>query len=263
MVKMRRTWKLSRLLCHILTGFILLVLTGALWFPYNPLIRKCMRWWLAKITDILNIEVELRGELPHEKDGAVLLIANHVSWIDVPVIGGQTPISFLAKTEIASWPLIGTLATRVGTLFIQRGSGDTELVSKTMAHTLKKNRSVLFFPEGTTSDGKGLKRFHRKLFQVCQHHDVTIQPLVLHYRSELDENPVPFLDDEEFVPHLWNIMGHKRLYAYVEALPAQTLDSERWPEQVGQIKRHMHETLQRRKRLQVVTAPELDAPLIV
>lgn len=263
MIIIRRVWRSSLLLCHLSTGFVLLVLSGAVWFPYNPLIRSSMRWWLARVTDILNIEVELNGKLPHEKDGAMLLIANHVSWIDVPVIGGQTPISFLAKMEIASWPLIGTLATRVGTLFIQRGSGDTEHVSKNMAHMLRKNRSVLFFPEGTTSDGKGLKRFHRKLFEVCHHHNVTIQPVVLHYRAEQENNPVPFLDDEDFVSHLWNLMGHKRLYASVEILPAQTLDSERFSEQVSQIKRHMHETLQRRKRLHVAAAPELEAPLTV
>lgn len=235
----RRLWRSSLMASHISSGLVLLVCTGAVWRPYNPAVRKTMQWWLGRVTRILNIEVQVQGQIPHEKEGAVLLVSNHVSWVDIPLIGGVTPISFLSKAEVAKWPLIGTLASKVGTLFIRRGSGDTDSVSKTIADTLRRNRSVLFFPEGTTTDGNSVKRFHSKLFRVCHHHDVTIVPVLVRYWSEEDRNPVPFIGDDEFTQHLWNMMGHKKLYASVDVLDPVTLSSEPLSQQVSQLEHTM------------------------
>lgn len=243
MATLRRLWRSSLMMTHISSGLALLVVTGAIWRPYTPVVRKTMQWWLRRVTDILNIEIVVHGELPHENDGSVLLVSNHVSWVDIPLIGGVTPISFLSKAEVASWPLIGTLASKVGTLFIQRGSGDTDRVAKTIADTLRRNRSVLFFPEGTTTDGTSIKRFHSKLFRVCQHHDVTVQPVVIRYWSEQSCNPVPFIGDDEFTGHLWNMMGHRKLFAEVHVLPAFALLSPSMSEQVARLEREMKQYL--------------------
>lgn len=239
MVILRRLWRSSLMVGHISSGLVLLVFTGAVWRPYNPAVRKTMQWWLGRIPRILNMEVQVRGQIPHENEGAVLLVSNHVSWVDIPLIGGVTPVSFLSKAEVAKWPLIGTLASKVGTLFIHRGSGDAEKVSRVIADTLKRNRSVLFFPEGTTTDGRTVKRFHGKLFKVCHHHDVTVVPVLVRYWSEQDHNPVPFIGDDEFTQHLWNMMGHKKLYASVDVLDAVKLSSTSLPQQVSQLEHTM------------------------
>lgn len=239
MAMIRRLWRSSLMVGHISSGLVLLVATGAVWRPYNPAVRKTMQWWLGRVTRILNIEVQLQGQIPHEKEGAVLLVSNHVSWVDIPLIGSVTPVSFLSKAEVAKWPLIGTLASKVGTLYIQRGAGNTDAVSRTIADTLRRNRSVLFFPEGTTTDGTSVKRFHSKLFKVCHHHPVKVLPVVVRYWSEEVENPVPFIGDDEFTQHLWNMMGHKKLYASVDVLEPMELTTDSLAQQVSDLEQRM------------------------
>ncbi len=239
MAMIRRLWRSSLMVGHISSGLVLLVATGAVWRPYNPAVRKTMQWWLGRVTRILNIEVQLQGQIPHEKEGAVLLVSNHVSWVDIPLIGSVTPVSFLSKAEVAKWPLIGTLASKVGTLYIQRGAGNTDAVSRTIADTLRRNRSVLFFPEGTTTDGTSVKRFHSKLFKVCHHHPVKVLPVVVRYWSEEDDNPVPFIGDDEFTQHLWNMMGHKKLYASVDVLEPMELTTDSLAQQVSELEQRM------------------------
>lgn len=261
MAMIRRLWRSSLMVGHISSGLVLLVATGAVWRPYNPAVRKTMQWWLGRVTRILNIEVQLQGQIPHEKEGAVLLVSNHVSWVDIPLIGSVTPVSFLSKAEVAKWPLIGTLASKVGTLFIQRGAGNTDAVSRTIADTLRRNRSVLFFPEGTTTDGTSVKRFHSKLFKVCHHHPVTVLPVVVRYWSEDDNNPVPFIGDDEFTQHLWNMMGHKKLYASVNVLPPVNLDASMMPQQVNQLEQAMRSLVERNALTPTTTRPQFDLSL--
>lgn len=244
MMTLRRVWRSALMLSHIFSGLVLLVATGAVWRPYNPAVRKSMQWWLGRVTRILNIEVQLQGQIPHENEGAVLLVSNHVSWVDIPLIGGVTPVSFLSKAEIAKWPLIGTLASKVGTLYIQRGAGKTDAVSRTIADTLRRNRSVLFFPEGTTTDGTSVKRFHSRLFKVRHYHPVKVLPVVVRYWSVDDNNPVPFIGEDEFTQHLWNLMGHKKLYASVDVLEAVELSTDSLSQQVGDIEQRMRAVIE-------------------
>lgn len=244
MVLVRRLWRSTLMVTHISSGLVLLVATGALWQPYNPLTRRTMQWWLGRVTRILNIETQLRGHIPHEQEGAVLLVSNHVSWVDIPLIGSVTPVSFLSKAEVAKWPVIGTLASKVGTLFIQRGAGNTESVSLAIADTLRRNKSVLFFPEGTTTDGKSLKRFHSKLFKVCHHHSVTLLPVVVRYGSDSDSNPIPFIGDDEFTQHLWNLMGHRKLYACIDVLAPVKLEAHTLTHQIAELEAAMRATVE-------------------
>lgn len=255
MMMARRLWRSTLMVGHISSGLVLLVFTGAVWRPYNPAVRKTMQWWLGRVTRILNIDVQLQGEIPHESEGAMLLVSNHVSWVDIPLIGGVTPISFLSKAEVAKWPLIGTLASKVGTLFIHRGAGNTDTVSRTIAETLQRNRSVLFFPEGTTTDGTSIKRFHSKLFKVCHHQPVTVLPVVVRYWAEDDNNPVPFIGDDEFTQHLWNMMGHKKLYAKVVVLEPVNLDADRMVQQVSQLEHAMRAVVERKSIAHTTAQP--------
>lgn len=241
---MRKLWRSTLMVTHISSGLVLLVITGAVWRPYTPVVRSTMRWWLGRVTRILNIEIQVNGEIPHENEGAVLLVSNHVSWVDIPLIGGVTPICFLSKAEVAKWPLIGTLASKVGTLFIQRGSGDADRVTHTMANALGNQRSVLFFPEGTTTDGSSVRRLHPRLFKVCHHLPVTVYPVVIRYWSDEDHNPLPFIDDDEFTQHLWRMMGHKKLYASLEVLPPIQLSKQHLRGQVRMIEARMRSVLE-------------------
>jgi 1-acyl-sn-glycerol-3-phosphate acyltransferase len=240
---LRRLWRTSLIVTHLSSGLVLLVVTGAVWRPHSALVRKTKKWWLSRIPEILGMQISVNGTLPQHDDQPLLLVSNHVSWIDIPLIGGVTPTCFISKAEVARWPVIGTLAAKAGTLFIRRGSGDTDTVALTMADTLKQRRSILFFPEGTTTDGSTLKRLHTKLFKVCQHHPVTVQPVVIRYWTLAGENPVPFIGDDEFTRHLWNMMGHPKLFASIKVLPRFQLEPETMYEQISRMENAMRNTL--------------------
>lgn len=240
---LRRLWRALLIAIHLTQGFGLLYRTGGHRHPFHPRVRDTMRRWYERMLHILNIEITVVGTFPHENEGAVMMISNHVSWVDVPLIGSQTPVNFLSKAEVAGWPLVGPLAARIGTLFIERGSGDTEHVMQSMAERLDNNLSVLFFPEGTTTDGKKLRRFHKKLFKVCHSTDVTVCPLLIHYHADGQQNPVPFVGDISFGNHFWTLLGHKRVKATVEVLPSVRLDPQAVAHQVRDIEQMMRERL--------------------
>lgn len=223
---MLKTLRALRLFNHILLGLVLLILTGAFWNNGTTLLKATKQWWLRRITRLLGMEIEIRGNFPEPMDTGLLFVSNHVSWLDIPVIGGLTRLNFLSKAEVRQWPLLGRLAQTTGTLFIQRGSGDSGRVAKQIADYLAEGRSVLFFPEGTTSDGSTLGRFHSRLFRTCEHIETRVCPVVIHYHVEgAEHNPVAFIGEDEFTSHLWQLLDHSRIRVTVAVLPARTVSA--------------------------------------
>jgi 1-acyl-sn-glycerol-3-phosphate acyltransferase len=240
---LQKVWRGLHMVLHLLLGVGQLFRAGGHREPFHPRVRSTVQGWYGRLLRILDVDVEVIGELPHEREGAVIMIANHISWVDIPLIGALTPVNFLSKAEVKDWPLVGPLAARIGTLFIYRGSGDTDHVMEAMAGHLNRNLSVLFFPEGTTTDGSKVRRFHKKLFKVCEAMPVRVCPLFIHYSAEGDVNPLPFVGDVGFGSHLWQLLGHRRLKATVEVLPAVDLDPELVGHQIRGIELAMREKL--------------------
>ncbi|HVL02307.1 MAG TPA: lysophospholipid acyltransferase family protein [Dongiaceae bacterium] len=246
-----RTFKAVRLFNHILLGLVLLVLTGAVWNNRTRLLKATKQWWLGRTTRLLGMEIELIGEFPTPPgDVGFLLVSNHVSWTDIPVIGSLSRINFLSKAEVKNWPLVGRLANTTGTLFIQRGAGNTDGVSRQIADSIAQGRSVLFFPEGTTSDGRSVGRFHRKLFRTCEHVHTQVLPLAIHYEVDgLDQetldaqyagsNPVAFIGDDEFTQHIWRLLSFSKVKGKVAVLPPRTLDMSCLEQEVNAIRREI------------------------
>lgn len=240
---LRKLWIGSRILLHFLRGMMQVYFAGMQGDAHQPRARETVRRWYRGMLDLLDIEVDVVGTVPHEQQGAVVLVANHISWVDIPLIGSLTPVNFLSKAEVAQWPLVGPVATRVGTLYISRGSGDTDAVMQQMSDHLQRNQSVLVFPEGTTTDGSKVRRFHKKLFKVCEVAQVTVCPLFIRYESDAPTNPVPFVGDVEFGSHFWQMLGHGRIRATVEVLPPVQLDPELVGHQMRGIELAMRERL--------------------
>jgi 1-acyl-sn-glycerol-3-phosphate acyltransferase len=142
-----------------------------------------------------------------------LWVANHISWLDVVVLGAQTPLAFIAKSEIAAWPVVGLLARSTGVLFVERGravrSGKTVAA---MRERLLRGETLLLFPEGTTTRGGSVARFHSSLFQAALDAAVPVIPLAVSYRGPHAEL-VPFVGDDAFVPHLWRLLGARGMEA--------------------------------------------------
>ncbi|WP_394261404.1 lysophospholipid acyltransferase family protein [Moraxella boevrei] len=153
-----------------------------------------------------------------------LWTSNHISWLDIPVVGSIIPTFFLSKAEIAKWPLIGWLARTGNTLFIQRGSGDTGSVSEQMGKFLQAGSPVVFFPEATTTDGKAIKKIHGKLLQSAIDTGVNIQPIVIAYvndKGQLDES-IPYFGDMNFLESVKRVLDNRPAKAYV--LPLEPIN---------------------------------------
>lgn len=173
-------------------------------------IQKFCRQSLA----VLDIDVIAVEPIPQSH---ALWASNHISWLDIPVVGSIIPTFFLSKAEIANWPVIGWLATTANTLFIERGSGDADSVSKQMAKFLKDGYPVVFFPEATTTSGRAIKRIHGKLLQAAMDAQVPIQPIVICYVDEYGnfDEAIPYYGDVSFLGSVKRVLDNRPAKAYV------------------------------------------------
>lgn len=178
-----RSLRLFRLLLHVLWGILQSIV-----YPHFPLDKqhRMMQNWAAGILKILNIRLQTIGNKPGPDIQRALLVANHVSWLDICVMITVCPTQFVAKSEIRDWPVIGFLCRRVGTLFIKRAKrSDTLRINQDISHVLKKGERVCIFPEGRTSDGAQIRHFHASLLQSAIDAQAMIYPVAIRY---LDNN---------------------------------------------------------------------------
>ncbi|TBW49966.1 1-acyl-sn-glycerol-3-phosphate acyltransferase [Marinobacter halodurans] len=148
----------------------------------------------------LGFRVNIRGERPRT---TTLIVSNHISWSDIPILGSVVPLRFLSKIEVRHWPVIGWLAEQAGTLFIRRGSGQAGAARDQIARALGGGESVLVFPEGTTSVGITVLPFHSRLLTAAITAGVPIQPISIGYRRGHHPDPLaPFVGDDQFEKHL-------------------------------------------------------------
>ncbi|MDD2769492.1 MAG: lysophospholipid acyltransferase family protein [Methylococcus sp.] len=177
--------------------------------------------WFRSFLVILGVRVCRSGLW---NTAAPLWASNHISWLDIVVLGAQSPLTFISKQDVAGWPVFGFLASRTGTLFIRRGDReDTQRVSERMTWLLRQRRTLLLFPEGTSSSGETVLRFHPRLFQPAKRAGIAVQPIALAYRGE-GSDAVPFIGDASFLPHLLAVLMIPRLT--VELSFGTAIDSE-------------------------------------
>ncbi len=214
----RFLWRSLRVIEHLLTGMTISlgIVVGrrfglrAEWFP------DVVRWWHARLCRALGVHVQVTGELAPN----ALLVANHISWLDIPVIGSQARIDFLSKTDVGDWPLIGWMVGVAGTLFIARGANQTGGLIPRIGERIRMGGHVAIFPEGTTTDGRQLRRFHPRLLSAGQLEGVLVQPVALRYGSNVAPDPVaPFVGDETLVSHLIRLARHPGLQVRIRLLP--------------------------------------------
>lgn len=182
-----------------------------------PVLRQRLtRWFLACLRRALPFRVSVKGRLPEQP---MLWVANHVSWTDIPLLGALQPLSFLSKAEVRNWPLAGWLAHQGGTLFIQRGAGDSNRVGDQLTGHLRDGRPLLIFPEGTTSDGLSLRPFHGRLLGSAISSGVAVQPVAIRYIRDGQPCPVtPFIGDDDMLPHLLRLLASPACEAQIQLL---------------------------------------------
>lgn len=209
--------RLLRCGLHILHG----VLLCALVFPFSTKSKRMSRVgrWSAQMLVALGVELRAAGRA---ESGAVLFVANHVSWLDILAINAVQPVRFVSKSDIRRWPLLGWLVACGGTLFIERHRPrDAIRVVHLMAEALRCGQPVAVFPEGTTSDGHGLLPFHANLLQAAISAGVTVQPIALRFADSL--GPVSaaaaYVGDTTLWQTLWAVVSGVELIAHVTLLP--------------------------------------------
>ena len=172
-----------------------------------------------------------------------LWAANHVSWMDIPVMGSVVPAFFLSKAEVEAMPAFGRLARACGSLFIKRDSGDSGKVAGKIAEFLAKGYSILFYPEGTTTDGTHIKKIYGNLLQAAMDANKPIQPLVVCYvnaQGELDDK-IPFVGDTTFTQSFLNVMDSEPVTAYI--LPLQLIETQNKTRE--QLTDELHQVMQK------------------
>lgn len=227
---------------HFFIGAIMALFNGAAFVQHRPYQQPFIRWWHARLCKILNLEVRVQGE--RVKDQELLWVSNHVSWLDIPVLGSRFPVYFLSKAEIAKWPVVGWFSKIAGTLFIKRGAGDAGQITEQLSLHLQEGRHVLFFPEGTTTDGTGIKRFFHHLFSSAVSVDAPVQPVVLRYSDENNQlHPRAAFGDISFFSHAVGILKEKKVIVDVVLLPIEPVN-ERKPRALAKdVEVKMAETL--------------------
>lgn len=182
--------------------------------------------WAQAMLRGVGIELSLRG-LPVAQ-GPALLVANHLSWLDIVVLHASRYCRFVSKADIRHWPLVGTLAGGAGTLYIERESRrDAHRVVHHMVERLQLGEVLAVFPEGTTSDGIAMKPFHANLLQAAISAAAPVQPLALRF-VDADTGQTSFapryIDDDSIFVSIWETLCVAHLRAEVTVGQPQRAD---------------------------------------
>jgi 1-acyl-sn-glycerol-3-phosphate acyltransferase len=205
------------LLVHLAWAAAGLLVLGA---PGAPKEKRdaFVRRWSRRLLVLLGIRLLIRGR---PRPGGTLFVSNHVSWLDGFVLLAALPVRFVAKEEVRGWPLVGWLASRIGTLFIKRGSDRAaKRTSDAVADALAMGDDVAVFPEGTSTDGSGVLAFRPALFESAILAGRPVQPVAIAYsqwgaRSEA----APFIGDDTLVGHLVRLLSEQGIFAELVFIP--------------------------------------------
>jgi len=169
-------WPLFAIMVIIGTLLTVFFLRGTI--APGSLRSRVITIWLGGVARLFGVRIRSYGT---PLNGKALFVANHVSWLDIMVIGNRVPVHFLAKLEVKQMPLFGWLATRAGTLYIHRGNKESaSQATIEITQALEQNHNVLVFAEGGTSDGN-LRHFHGRMLQSAIDAHATIQPVAIFY----------------------------------------------------------------------------------
>ncbi|MCD9088558.1 lysophospholipid acyltransferase family protein [Stenotrophomonas sp. SY1] len=207
----RYLYRVPLLLVHIVVFLPLILLLmmppfGRIGGPVDPLEHRVVRWWSGGLMWIFGFRLHRYGQ---PMPGPVLFVANHVGWVDISMIHSQKMVGFVAKREIAGWPLVGWLASRGHTIYHQRGNTESlGGVMEEMVKRLQEQRPVAVFPEGRTRGGGEVGPFHARIFQAAVEANVPVQPVALRYGVRGDaQTMVAFAPGESFFGNFLRLLG--------------------------------------------------------
>lgn len=204
---------------HLLAGLC----ACALIFPWAAAARRdrIVQRWSRKLLAIVGVRVQQEVGVPALEHA--MIVANHVSWLDIFVINSLHPCHFVAKSEIREWPVLGWLAEKGGTVFLARGNRrELRHIFKGMVSALERGERVAFFPEGTTAAQGTVLPFHANLFEAAVDARVLVQPYALRYLTAQGQlHPsVDFTGDISFAQSMLAVLSGPAIEARLTCLPA-------------------------------------------
>lgn len=211
-VFLRAALRFGQLALHVARGVALVGLAFPLLKPAQR--DRAIMAWARRLLKVLGVraQIDAAPSLP----GGALLVCNHVSWLDIYLIHAAQRVHFVSKSEVRAWPVAGWLAHKTGTLFLERGRrADTARVNAEMRALMHAGAWVAVFPEGTTSDGRALRRFLPSLLQPAVELDCPIVPAALRYRTLAGEySAAPaYIDEMSLWQSFWQIVSEPGLVA--------------------------------------------------
>jgi 1-acyl-sn-glycerol-3-phosphate acyltransferase len=222
----RVMWRIAALIALLISG-LLILFSVSLMVPHRQRARIRQRW-SRRLLQVCGMRLALHGDLSSQDHVPPrLVVMNHVSWLDIFVLNAFLPVTFVAKSEIRRWPIVGWLVSGTGTIFIERGNRHAvRHVNHEIRRRLSRQEHVAFFPEGTTSSGHDVLRFHTSLFGSVLYDETpavlaaTIQPIAIRYFQNAQKSLIPaYIDDDTLVGSILKILGARGLSAELTVLP--------------------------------------------
>jgi 1-acyl-sn-glycerol-3-phosphate acyltransferase len=202
-----RSIKLLRLLLLLIDGGLEVTWR---WSHLTPLqAQERVMNWAQRACRVLGVSVEVNGDMSHP--GPLLVVSNHISWLDILIYLSIRPVRFVAKSEVKSWPVVGRFASACRTLFVTRASKKDALrVVHQMVQALSAGDIVAIFPEGTTTQGHDVLPFHANLMQASVSSNSSVQAVHIAYECRDGARMITepsFIGDDTLVGSIWTILG--------------------------------------------------------
>lgn len=209
-----RLYRSALLVLHLFAG----VFTVALLFPFFGKGRRrlAIRRWSSRTLSFLKVELRTTGAPPQSLARPAVLVANHVSWLDIYLVHAVWQVRFIAKSEVRNWPVIGCLSARTGTLFIERGNRrHATQINRAIHSAFVEGDAIGIFPEGTTTFGDEISGFHASLLQPAVDEHALVFPVALRYldvHGNLNRNAA-YVGDTSLLESMFAILAQPRIVA--------------------------------------------------
>lgn len=204
--------------------------------------HRVYRWFYKILCRIYRLRINVKGKVSSKEP--VMFVANHVSYLDIMVLGAVLPGSFISKAEVKKWPVIGWLGTLSGTVYVDRKKSAAGGHLKALEDAVDGGKNLIIFPEGTTSEGKEVMQFKSSLFKIAETRKITIQPVTVNY-THINGLPIQanerlkiaWIGDMELAPHMKELFSLGIIRAEViiheplEIVAGETLDRKKLAEQ--------------------------------
>ena len=225
MVHLNFFFRFTFLIIWVVLGFLALLLMSPL--RMANIKKKVIRYWSKILLLIIRLRVICKGTKNELPEHPFIVVANHISWVDIFVLLSVLPTSFIAKIEIKKWFFLGYLVEMAGTIFIDRNRRKSlsEVAKKIKQKSVEYKKSYAFFPEGKTSSGKTIQKFHSGLFSLFfENQELTLLPVLIKYKKDdVFTEVCAYVGDTTLLESVVRILKNSHLSAEVQIMPVSTI----------------------------------------